>query len=169
MHIVEVHGGAELFVGGAGKEVQAAVAAQDGGALGDDGGHRRVAQHVIVAGAAADAHQLGHRVLVFAGVDKVQRNALFGPLLRGEQAGRPVQALLVQVGDHQQGGVDIAVQRVGQRAQTHGAGTCHNGQLSVLFDAHFVGIHAHLGVIGCVEGADGAAHRLGQGSLVVCE
>ena len=59
------------------------------------------------------------------------------------------------------------MQCVGQSTQTHGAGTGQNGQLSALLDAHIVMVHTHLGVVSGVERTDGAAHRLGQRSLVV--
>ena len=165
--VVEVHLGAELFVGRPGEEVQAAVPAQDGRGLGDHRRHRRVAQHVVIALAAADGQQFGHRVGQFAGIDKVQLDALGGPLLRREEAGRAVEAVLVDVGDHHHRGVDVAVERVGQRAQAHRAGAGHDGQAAVLLDAHLVGVDAHLGVVGGVEGADRAAHRVGQGGFVV--
>ena len=59
------------------------------------------------------------------------------------------------------------MQCVGQSTQTHGACTGQNRQLATLLDAHIVMVHTHLGVVGGVESTDGAAHRLGQRSLVV--
>ena len=168
VHIVEVHLGAELLVGGACKEVQAAVTTQHStGQL----HHRRdggVAEHIIKAGTAGQLPQLGSGVCHVGGVDEVQVDAvLLLDLLRGEEGLRTGQTILVDIGDHHHAGAHITVQCVGQSTQTHGACTGQNRQLATLLDAHIVMVHTHLGVVGGVESTDGAAHRLGQRSLVV--
>ena len=168
VHIVEVHLGAELLVGGACKEVQAAVTAQHGaGQL----HHRRngsVAEHIIKAGAAGQLPQLCSGVFHVGSVDEVQVDAvLLLDLLRGEEGLRTGQTILVDIGDHHHTGAHITVQCVGQSTQTHGTCTSQNGQLAALLDAHIVMVHTHLGVVSGVERTDGAAHGLGQRSLVV--
>ena len=86
---------------------------------------------------------------------------------RREQRLGACQTVLVHIGHNDHGRTDVTVQRIRQRTQTHRTGTCHDGQLSALFNTHFVVINTHLGVISGVERTDRAAHRLGKRRLVV--
>ena len=86
---------------------------------------------------------------------------------RREQRLSACQTVLVHIGHNDHGRTDVTVQRIRQRTQAHRTGTCHDGQLAALLDAHFVMVNAHLGVISGVERTDRAAHRLSKRRLVV--
>ena len=62
-------------MGGAGEEVQAAVAAEDVVALLDDGGHGREDEYVVIALAVGERHQAADRI-VAGGVDVYKRQLL---------------------------------------------------------------------------------------------
>ena len=161
VYVVEVELGGQLGVGGAREEVQAAVTAQDVVALLDDRGHRGEHQHVVVALAAGEGHQLAHRVLA-GGIQVYQLHAVLGGVLHGVDGGGPVQPGLVDVGDHQHAGPAVAVDGVVDGAQAHGARAGQDSHVAALYDAHIVDVLAGPGVVHGVIGAHNAAQGLGH-------
>ena len=78
------------------------------------------------------------------------------------------QTLIVNVGDDQQAGTAVTVERIVDGAQAHGA---HGGQqrhLAAFDDAHVMLVGAGLGVVHGVEGTDDAAHGLGERAVKIC-
>ncbi len=167
MYVIKINSRAEFVVCRAGEKVKAAVSSQDIAGLFDHRCHRSVAEHIVVTGSSGDLQKLRHRVLQFSCVDKMDLNAFFGVLFWREQLGRSVKTVLGQVRDHHQRRSHIPVESIGQSPQAHGAGPCHDGQLSVFTDSHLVGVHAHLCVVSSVKRADAAGHGLCQRGLVV--
>ena len=169
VNVVEVDRCHEGGVGRAGEEVQAAVTAEDQAGLLDDRGDRRVAQHVVEALATGDGAQLGHGVLHVARVHEVELDArLLLDLCGREEALGAVKAVLVDVGHDEQARLAVTVQRIGEGAQAHRARTGGDGEVATLDDAHLMGVDTHLGVVGGVQGANGAGQGLGERGLIIC-
>ena len=167
MYVVEIQLGGELRVGRAGEEIQATVAAEHVARQFNDLRHRRIAEHIIKAGAAGQGAQFGGRICHVRGVDKVQFNAVLGCLLDREQLRSTREALSVDIGHDHERGAHVAVQCIGQCAKAHRACCGEQRELAAFADAHFVLIHAHAGVEAGVERADAAAHRLSEGCFVI--
>ena len=168
VHVVEVDRSRELRIGGAGEEVEAAVAAEDGAGLRDDRGNGSVAEYVVVAGAAGESAQVRDGIVDRGGVDEHDLDARLGEHLLGrEELGGAVEARLVDVGDHHAGGAHVAMDRIGERAEAHRARAGHDGEVAALADAHAVDVVGHRGMVGGVERADRAAHGLDERRLVV--
>ena len=167
VYVIEVEFRLELLIRRAGEEVQAAVEAEDGVRLLDHAAHRGEADHVVKARAAGKGAQVFHAVFRLGGVDVVQFDAQGLGVLHGIDALGAGQALVVDVGDDQQAGPAVAVQRVVDGAQAHRPHGGEQRHFAALDDAHIVRVAAELGVIHGVEGADDAAHRLGQGAVEI--
>ena len=167
MDVVPVELGLEFLVGRACEEVEAAVVAEDVARLLNNRTHRREADHVVIARAAGQLTQILRVAAGLRGVDVVQLDAKLLGVLNGVDALRSGQSLVVDIGDDQQAGTAVAVQRVVDRAEAHRADGSEKRHLAALDNAHLVLVGAGLGVVHGVERADDAAHRLGQGAVEI--
>ena len=78
---------------------------------------------------------------------------------------RAVEAVLVDVGHHEQLGPVGPVQRVVHVAQAHGPGPGEQGHAAALLEAHVVHVRAEGLVVAAVVRADDGAHGLREGRL----
>ena len=160
--VVEFDLGGELVIRRAGEEVQAAVRAQHAVGQLHHGGHRGEDEDVVVALAAGELHQRRPGVDV-PGVDVVQFHALLRSFLFGQQLGGPIQTALIDIGDDQQAGAAVAVDRIVDGCQTHGAHRRHHDHVAALLDPHLMGIDLFGGHMEhTVAGAGDAGQRLRQ-------
>ena len=164
MDIIVIQLCTELGIGRTGKEVQAAVAAQDVAGQFDHAGDRGIGEHVIIT-AADQAFQVFGCIGDVTGIDEHHLDA--GGLYEflGEQFTCALQTRFIDIGHDQGAGTAVAVDDVFGHAQTHGAGTGQDRHLAAFADAHLMLINAHLGMEGSMRSTDGAAVRLSQGSL----
>ena len=164
VHVIEIELGLQVRVGGAGEEVQAAVAREDGVALLDYGRNRREHKHVVEALAVRERFELRHWVFARS-VEVNELNAVLGRLFHRVDGLRAVQARLVDVRHHQKAGFAVAMDGVVDRAQAHGARARQDGQVAALDDAHLVLVAAHHRVILRMERAHDAGERLRQRTI----
>ena len=94
MHIVEIEFRLEFGIGGACKEVEAAVLAQDSVALLHYGTHGGKHKHIVIAGAVGKLHELFYRIAL-AGIEIYKLDSVLSRRFGGEDGSRPVQTLLI--------------------------------------------------------------------------
>ena len=161
--VVEVEAGGEGGVGGAGEEVEAAVLAEDGVALLDDGCDGRHDEDVVVALAVGEGLESFDGV--FAGVEIDEPDAVLGGVFGSEDGGGAAEACVVDVGDDEEPWSARAVDEVVDESESHGAGAGEAGAGAALDDAHVVVVGAGVGVVLGVAGADDAAHGFAEAGL----
>ena len=167
MNVVPVEFCLELAVGRACEEVQAAVEAEDIAGLLDNGTNRCEADDIVIAGAAGQLTQVVGVAAGLGGVDIVQLNAHFLCVLNGIDALGAFESGVVNVGDDEQARAAVAVQRVVDCAEAHGADGGEHGHLAALDDAHLMLIGAGLGMVHGMERADDAAHGFCQRAVEI--
>ena len=72
MNVIEIHGCTKLIVRWSRKEVQAPVPSKDIAGLLYHCCHRRIAEYIVVPGAAGDREKLRHGILTLSCVDEMQ-------------------------------------------------------------------------------------------------
>ena len=167
MNVVPVEFCLELAVGRACEEVEAPVEAEDIAGLLDNGTNRCEADDIVIAGAARQLTQVVGVAAGLGGVDIVQLNAHFLCVLNSIDALGAFESGVVNVGDDEQARAAVAVQRVVDRAEAHGADGGEHGHLAALDDAHLMLIGAGLGMVHGMERADDAAHGFCQRAVEI--
>ena len=167
MDIVPVELRLELTVGRACKEVEAAVEPKDIAGLLNDGTNRCKADHIIITSAAGEFTQIVGIAAGLGRVDIVQFNTHFLRVLNGVDALGAFESGIINIGNDKQTRTAVAVQRIVDRAEAHGADGSKHCHLAALDNTHLMLIGAGFGVVHGVERADDAAHRFCQRAVEI--
>ena len=122
-------------------------------------------ENIIKSLAAGKAAEHAHGI-VAGGIYIVKLNAEFLGILRSVYGCGAGKSCIVNVGDNQKGGMNIAVNGIVDCTKSHRTCAGKNGHFTVLDDVHFMSIVVAGNVVpGGMKSAGDTCHRLGKGAV----